>query len=158
MAYHKYQGNYNSDSDESDYVHEQQDEEFHLMAGQVYYSIKDTIITRVFDKRPAEVHIYEFDQMEKKFEKGSSYYLTEEETSQAKARWENMKINLGWSDEDRLSYADYLEQLKYGFNKKRLTADELQAALDRGMNIEYGFTKDDGDILKRFIDMFRIIQ
>ena len=157
MAYHKYQGNYNSDSDESDYVHEQQDEEFHLMAGQVYYSIKDTIITRVFNKRPAEIHIYEFDQMEKTFEQGSSYYLTEEETSQAKARWENTKNNLGWTDEDRTSYDNSEERLQHGYTERQLTADELQAALDRGMNIEY-FSKDDGDILKRFIDMFRIIQ
>ncbi len=158
MAYQEnYEVESNSDSEESAYGHEEKDEEFRYMAGQVYHSLKETIITRVFEKRPAEIHIYEFDQMEETFKNGSSHYLTEEETSQAKARWEDLKNTLGWTEEDRSSY-DYLEQLEYGFIERRLTADELQAALNHGMNIKYGFSKDDAAILKRFIDMFRIIQ
>ncbi len=142
------------------HVTEKNDEKY-LKVGQVYYSLMEAIITHVFEKDPFTVAVFEFDEMFEAFEQDlqeeEAVFETDAQRQRAIDRWEELKKNIGWSEEKDQSLYKYIEQFQWGYTEKRLPVKELQDSLDCWAKSKCLFPYDI-TVLQRFIEMFKLIE
>ena len=142
------------------HVTEENDEKY-LKVGQVYHSLMEAIITHVFEKDPFTVAVFEFDEMYEAFERDlqeeEAVFETDAQRQRAIDRWEELKKNIGWSEEKDQSLYKYIEQFQWGYTEKRLPVKELQDSLDCWAKSKCLFPYDI-TVLQRFIEMFKLIE
>lgn len=132
----------------------------HLMVGQVYYSLNEAILFKVFEDvgYPFDIHVYELEHMREAFEETNSgeegaVFKNNDQKSKAISTWDSIQKSIGWSEKD---FND-IEKFQYGYSKKHLNIKELREHLKYAENSSC-FYEEDIEVLDRCITMLEKIE